>query len=133
ALEQDHNLIEEAMASKVILASPTTLIALLRTVAYSWRQQELIENARQIGKTAQFLFERVCKFAEHLGRIGDNLRRATEAYNDAVGSWERRVLPMGRRIGELGVTARQAEFTEMKPVDALPRPANGQAAANGGT
>jgi DNA recombination protein RmuC len=121
ALEQDRHLIEDAMQKRVILASPTTLIALLRAVAYSWQQQELIENARRIGQTAQSLFERVCKFAEHLGKVGDHLRRATDAYNASVASWESRVLPMGRRIRELGITARPEDFEELKPVDALPR------------
>jgi DNA recombination protein RmuC len=121
ALEQDRALIEDAMRSRVILASPTTLIALLRTVAYSWQQQELLENARQIGQTARYLFERVCKFADHLGRVGDGLRRATDAYNASVASWESRVLPMGRRITELGVAARQAKFAEMKRVQGSPR------------
>ncbi len=121
ALEQDHKLIEDAMSSRVILASPTTLIALLRTVAYSWRQQGLLDNAREIGKIAKTLFERVCTFADHLGKVGDGLRKATDAYNASVGSWEARVLPMGRRITELGVTARQSEFAELERVEGSPR------------
>ena len=121
ALEQDRSLIEDAMRSRVILASPTTLIALLRTVAYSWQQQELLENARRIGETAKTLFERVCTFAEHLGKVGDSLRKATDAYNASVASWESRVLPMGRRVGELGVTAKQGEFAELRRVDAAAR------------
>jgi DNA recombination protein RmuC len=105
----------------VILASPTTLIALLRTVAYSWQQQELLENARRIGDTARTLFERVCTFADHLGKVGDSLRRATDTYNASVASWESRVLPMGKRIGELGVTAKHGEFAELERVEASTR------------
>lgn len=121
ALEQDRTLIEDAMRSHVILASPTTLIALLRAVAYSWKQQELIENARQIGETAKTLFDRVCTFAEHFGKTGESLRRATEAYNAAARSWETRLLPMGRRIGELGVSGKRVEFAELEQIEAAVR------------
>ena len=132
ALEQDRSLIEDAMRSRVILASPTTLIALLRAVAYSWQQQELIENARMIGETARLLFERVCTFAEHLGKVGDNLRKATDAYNASVASWEARVQPMGRRISDLGVTAKQGEFAGLQRVDNTPRSLPAEAAADEG-
>ncbi len=121
ALEQDRTLIEDAMRDRVILASPTTLIALLRTVAYSWQQQELLENARKIGDTAKLLFERVCTFADHLGKVGDSLRKATDAYNASAASWEARVLPMGRRVNELGVTAKQDKFAELKRVEGAAR------------
>jgi DNA recombination protein RmuC len=121
ALEQDRDLIEEGIRKRVIIASPTTLIALLRAVAYSWQQQELIENAREIGQTAQQLFERVCTFAGHLDKVGDSLRRATETYNASVASWESRVLPMGRRVNELGVTAKQADFAKLERIEASPR------------
>ncbi len=132
ALEQDRSLIEDAMRSRVILASPTTLIALLRAVAYSWQQQELLENARKIGETARLLFERVCTFADHLGKVGDNLRKATDAYNASVASWEARVQPLGRRISELGVTAKQAEFAGLQRVDNTPRSLPADAAAEEG-
>lgn len=132
ALEQDRELIEEGIRKRVILASPTTLIALLHAVAYSWQQQELIENAGLIGETAKALFERVCKFAEHFGKVGDSLRRATDAYNASVASWESRVLPMGRRVSELGVTVGQDEFVDIKPVEALPRSAPGQTTPDAG-
>jgi len=121
ALEQDRALIEDAIRNRVILASPTTLIALLRTVAYSWQQAELIENSRRIGDTAKDLFERVCRFATHFGKVGDRLRQASESYNDAAGSWERRVVPMGRKITELGVRAKQEEFAQLNTVDTVPR------------
>lgn len=130
ALEQDRGLIEDAMRKKVILASPTTLIALLRTVAHCWQQQKQLDNAAEIAETAKDLFDRVCKFAEHLGRIGDNLRRATEAYNASVGSWERRVLPMSRRIAELGVFSKDGEINELTAIDVTPRSLPLQAPAN---
>ncbi len=121
ALEQDGALLEDGMRDRVILATPTTLIALLRTVAYSWQQQELVDNARQIGETARILYERVCKFVEHMQGVRDGLERATKAYNAAAGSWESRVLPMGARIAELGVDARGAEFPTLAPTDSAPR------------
>ena len=121
ALEQDQTLIEDAMRSRVILASPTTLIALLRAVAYSWKQQELIENARQIGDTARELFDRVCTFAGHLGKVGENLKKATESYNAAARSWETRLTPLGRRIVELGVSGKRDEFAELEQIEATVR------------
>ena len=121
ALEQDRTLIEEALNSRVILASPTTLIALLRAVAYGWQQQAQIENARHIGETAKLLYDRVCTFADHLAKVGDQLRRASETYNAAAASWEARIVPMGRRVQELGVSSKQGEFAELSPIDVTPR------------
>jgi len=121
ALEQDGGLMEEGFRNRVLLASPTTLIAILRCVALSWQQQELVENAKRIGEAAQLLYERVCKFGEHLGKVGLNLKRAVEAYNEAVGSWEHRVLPMSSRIDELGVRVRNAEQMELPAVDTTVR------------
>ncbi|RMF73475.1 MAG: DNA recombination protein RmuC [Planctomycetota bacterium] len=121
ALEQDHELIEDGIRKRVILASPTTLIALLRTVGHNWQQQALLENARQISKTAAELFERVCKFAEHFGKTGDSLRRAVEAYNQAVGSWERRILPTGRRIAEMGVRVKNEKSMALEQIEPAPR------------
>lgn len=121
ALEQDRALIEDGAANRVVLATPTTLIALLRTVAYGWQQQTLVEKSQEIGATARTLFDRVCKFAEHFGRVGDSLRRAVGSYNDAVGSWEARVAPMGRRLPELGATPHDAEFADLPTVDAAAR------------
>lgn len=127
ALETDLTLIEDGIGQRVILATPTTLIALLRTVAYSWQQQQVAENAQRIADAGKELFERVYTFAEHLGKVGDGLRRATETYNQAVGSWTNRVLPSGRRMSELGVAVGDRELVEMNTVDATPRslPVNG--------
>ncbi len=117
ALEQDRNLIETGIKSKVLLATPTTLIALLRSVALSWHQEQIVENAEAIAAASRELFERVSKFAEHLGKIQDGLSRASKAFNDAVGSWQNRVLPSGRRVAELGGAGREGEAPELKPVD----------------
>lgn len=121
ALEHDRELIEDGMASGVILATPTTLIALLRTVAFSWQQRELVDNAQRIGAVAAELYERVCRFADHLGNVGRGLQRATEAYNQSVASWEARVLPMERRLAELRAVASAAEPAAPQFVDKTPR------------
>jgi len=121
ALEQDRQLIEQEGPPKVILASPTTLIALLRVVAYGWQRQDLVENAHQIGLAARDLFDRVRRFGDHLARVGLNLRQATDAYNAAVGSWESRIRPAGNRLPELGATAAGEELTDLSVIDATPR------------
>ncbi|MFQ6096430.1 MAG: DNA recombination protein RmuC [Armatimonadota bacterium] len=117
ALEQDKDLIEAALHNRVLLATPTTLIALLRTVAMTWHQQQVIENAEEIARVSREFFERVAKFSEHLTKVRDGLQRAARAYNEAVGSWERRVLPQGRRLAELGGAPQEAEAPELQPVD----------------
>jgi DNA recombination protein RmuC len=121
ALEQDRNLIEDGIQKRVILATPTTLIALLRTVAYSWQQQQVAENTQHIADAGKELFERVSKFAEHLDKVGDGLRKATDSYNSAVGSWTNRILPSGRRMIELGATTAGQEAPELDGVDVTAR------------
>ncbi len=121
ALEQDARLIEDGIGVRVVLATPTTLIALLRTVAYSWQQHEIGENAQRIADAGRELFERVSTFSEHLDHVGNGLRKATDCYNAAVGSWQNRVLPSGRRMNELGVAPTDHELPEMRPVDAVVR------------
>ncbi len=121
ALEQDPSLIETGVRQKVILATPTTLIALLRTVAYGWRQEALAEDARKIAQLGKELYERIQVMAGHWASMGQGLRRALSAYNDAVGSLESRVLPSARRFRDLNVGADVREADEAKPIDLLPR------------
>lgn len=102
ALQHDPSLIEHGVASKVIPASPINLIALLRAVAYGWRQELVAENAREISENGAELYKRLKKLAEHIEKIGAGLSKAVEAYNDSVGSIERSVLPSARRFKELG-------------------------------
>jgi DNA recombination protein RmuC len=117
ALEQDRDLIESAIKSRVLLASPTTLIAVLRSVALTWHQEQIIENAEEIARISREFAERVATFAGHLGRIRDGLDRASKAYNEAVASWQARVVPSGRRVAELGGAGRTGETAELAPVE----------------
>ncbi|WP_156896603.1 DNA recombination protein RmuC [Desulfovirgula thermocuniculi] len=116
ALEQDRHLIEDGLACRVLLATPTTLIALLRAVALSWQQHALTENARLIAQAGAELYERLCRFSEHLGRIKDGLQKAVSAYNSAVGSWEGRVAPGARRLKELGAVPPGRELGTLEGV-----------------
>lgn len=101
ALEYDQSLIEDGIERRVILSTPTTLIALLRTIAAVWQQHSISENAQEIWETGMELFDRVSIFARHLSTIGDGIRKTTQAYNAALGSWETRVQPSAHRLKNL--------------------------------
>jgi DNA recombination protein RmuC len=121
ALEQDRTLIEDAIDKKVVLASPTTLIALLRAVAYGWRQELVAENAERIKDLGKQLYDRVVKFAEHLSDIAKGLERTNKAYNSAVGSFDGMLMPSVRKFKEMGVGS-GAEVPELEPIETTPRP-----------
>jgi DNA recombination protein RmuC len=120
ALAERPELLESALAQSVIIATPSTLVALLKAVAYGWRQSAVAHNAAQIRDLGQELYRRLGTFNGHLGRMGQRLATAVEAYNAAVGSLERAVLPQARRFGELGVTA-DAPLAPLEPIGQLVR------------
>jgi DNA recombination protein RmuC len=116
ALEQDKTLIEDAMDKRIILASPTTLLALLRTVAHGWRQERLAENAQEISELGKELHDRIKKFVEYMEDIGASLEKANKSFNSAVGSLETRLLPSARKLKEKGVQA-AAEIPTVEPTE----------------
>ena len=120
ALEQDPSLVEYGAGERVILATPTTLIALLKAVAYGWQQQRVAESAAAVSTLGRQLYERLGAFTEHLGRLGDSLSGSVKAYNQAVGSLESRVLPAARKFEDLGAAAPRP-LRELAPVEEQPR------------
>ena len=124
ALAERPDLLETALKQNVILATPSTLIALLKTVAYGWRQAAVAENAATIRELGQELHRRLGNFTSHLGKVGQRLNAAVDAYNAAVGSLERQVMPQARRFPELGVTpdAPLAPLDQVNQVARAPTP-----------
>src|SRR5262252_7396730 len=121
ALEQDPALIEFGVDKRVIPASPTTLIALLRAVAYGWQQEAVARDARQIADVGKKLYEAVGKLAEHFDTLGKRLRGSIEAYNDALGSLEGNVLVKARKFRDLQAANGNGEITQLPPIDRVPR------------
>jgi DNA recombination protein RmuC len=120
ALEQDSGLIEHGVLNRVIPASPTTLIALLKAVNYGWNQEKLARNAQQISALGKELHDRLRKLASHITAVGTNLDSAVEAYNQAVGSLESRVLVSARKFAELGASVAD-DIPELAPIETTAR------------
>jgi DNA recombination protein RmuC len=125
ALESDPSLIEFGVAQNIILATPTTLIALLRAVAYGWRQEKLAENAAEISALGKELYKRLSDLSEHWVRMGKSLDRAVESYNSAVGSFESRVMVSARRFADLKTTPLGVEIPVLEPVERSARAIQG--------
>lgn len=121
ALEQDPSLIEAGVEDRIILATPTTLIALLRAVAYGWRHEQLAENAKEISELGRELHKRLSDMADHFARLGRQLGGAVQSYNSAMGSLEHRVLTSARRFKDLGSVSEAAEIAPLDPLDQNPR------------
>ncbi|MDB6121060.1 MAG: hypothetical protein JWQ71_53 [Pedosphaera sp.] len=118
ALEGDHELIVWAAGKRIMIATPASLIALLRSVSMSWQQHAQSENARSIAEAAQELYARIAKFTEHFENIRKGLERANTAYNDAVGSYERMVRPSGEKLTKLGGGTNGKELADVQPLEA---------------
>jgi len=121
ALEQDPLLIEFAVDKRVIPASPTTLIALLKAVAYGWQQQAMEENARKISELGRNLYDAVRTLGNHFGALGTKLKSTLEAYNDAVGSLEGNVLVKARKLKDMHAANGGEEIRQLDPIDRVPR------------
>lgn len=103
ALDQNHSLLEEALRQNVILATPTSFVALLRAIAFGWRQEQLAENAEKVRIAGETLYQRLNTFSTHLQKVGRSLESSLKSYNSAVGSFDSRVLPGARKFTELGI------------------------------
>ncbi len=117
ALEQDPSLIDFGVTKNVIVATPTTLIALLRAVAYGWRQERLAESAAEISRLGGELYKRLADMGGHLAKLGRNLASAASSYNSAVGSLESRVLSSARKLKDLGAASAQQQIDELSPIE----------------
>ena len=121
ALEHDPELWDFAFHNKVLLATPTNLVAIARTVAQVWRQDKMAEEAAEIGKAGAELYDRLAVAAEHMKRVGGGLETAVNNYNKFVGSFERNVLSSGRRLAEKGIEIGKREIEEVPLVESAPR------------
>ena len=120
ALSEDPDLIESALSQQIILATPTSFVALLKAVAYGWRQLALADNALEIRQLAEDLYGRLTTFVTHMNKVGRQLASSVESYNRAVGSLERKVLPGARKFVELGIQTKK-ELEKVETLDPVPR------------
>jgi DNA recombination protein RmuC len=123
ALEVEPTLMEDSMAKRVLIATPTTLFALLTAVAYGWRQEQVTKNAELIASLGKEIYERFAVWSRHFGDISTALGKAVDAYNRAAGSIESRILPSVRKFKELGATGAE-EITLLKQIDLTPKNLN---------
>jgi DNA recombination protein RmuC len=119
ALAENSELIESALKQRIIVTTPSTLMALLKVIAYGWRQNLVTENAREIRKLGEDLHKRLNTYVEHLHKVSRSLGSAVKSFNDSVGSMERNVLPQARKFTELGIAGEKLESVD--PIDALVR------------
>ncbi len=117
ALMTDKSLLQDAISNKIILATPTTLIVILKSVAMSWQQHNITQNALEIQDTAVELHTRMITFSEYLKDIGEGLKSALGSYNKAIGSYAGRLLPQGKKLEELGATSNKKSMQEIKMIE----------------
>lgn len=128
ALQENPGLIDEALRQNVMLATPTSLVALLKAVEYGWKQSILADNAAEIRRLGEDLYKRLSVFGEHLGKLGKSLGSSVESFNKAVGSLEQQVLPAARRFPELGLRVNRG-LEPIEPIGQLARTPRGSGAA----
>ena len=121
AMDADPELIEYGVSQKVIVTSPTTLIALLKAVAYGWNQKNLAESAKQISEAGKTLYERLCTMTGYLEEMGRKLGGAVKSYNEMLSSVERRVLPIARKFPELDRSLQAESLPELPQLEKTPR------------
>lgn len=121
AAERDPDLFNDAFAAKVIVATPTTMVALAKSVAYGWRQEQSAKNTQEIAELGRELYRRMAILADHVGKVGDAIGRSAKCYNDLVGSIESRVLPQARKFKELGAGDTGIEIAAPTPIETAPR------------
>lgn len=120
AVEQDPDIVADSIAGRVIIATPTTLIALLKSIAYGWQQETLAQNSQQIQNLGKELYARVATLTEHIVKMGNGLTNAVTYYNKAIGSLERRVLSSARKFDELGVATGKKDIAEVQTIEISP-------------
>jgi DNA recombination protein RmuC len=121
ALDADPELLQDAMARRVLIATPTTLLALLHAVAYGWQQERVAESAQAISELGRELHTRLVKLSSHLSTLGNRLNGAVKSYNEAIGSYESRVLPGARKFADHGAVAEGTELPALEEVSARAR------------
>ena len=122
ALEADPTLMQDAMSQRVLIATPTTLLALLYSVAYGWQQERVAESAQEMSELGRELYGRLVRLSGMLAKLGTRMTSAVSAYNETVGSYEARVLPSARRFADHGAVAEGSELPELEPVTVSARP-----------
>jgi DNA recombination protein RmuC len=120
ALAERPDLLDAALKQRIVITTPSTLMALLKVIAYGWRQNAVTENAKEIRKTGEDVYRSLTTFVRHLQKVGDSLGKAVESYNATIGSLERNVMPKARRFPELGVTS-DAPLPPVDPIEELVR------------
>jgi DNA recombination protein RmuC len=121
AAERDTALFDDAFAAKVIITTPSTMVALAKSVAYGWRQEQSAKNAQEIAELGRELYRRMAVMADRLGKVGDSIEKSVKSYNDLVGSVESRVLPQARRFKELGAGDAGIEIAPPEQIETAPR------------
>ena len=124
ALELDRTLIEDALNNRIIIATPTTLITMLRTIAFSWQQLHVADNIYQMRDAGIELYNRVNVLIQHFASVGHNLNQASQSYNKAIGSLESRFIPQVKKLKEIGGTLMEKEINETKPIETMIRAIN---------